>query len=232
MGRRELALDVLLPICAVIALAAMLLLVTGTWPPLVAVESGSMEPNVVRGDLIILTAPERVAGTGTDEWGIVTAAAASEAGGVDAAPAESAYSRLGGPGDVIVFQPPGRTGSPILHRVAFAVEADENWYDRADDRFHSADDCAELANCPAPHAGYITIGDDNARYDQADDIAPPVKPEWIQGKAQLRVPLVGWLRLGVDAAVDAVFAVTTQALSGVSPFVSEPGIMNPITPRG
>ncbi|GKZ13081.1 Signal peptidase I-like protein [Haladaptatus sp. T7] len=29
-----------------------------------------------------------------------------------------------------------------------------------------ADDCEELPNCPAPHAGFITKGDHNGEYDQ------------------------------------------------------------------
>lgn len=217
MGRRELAYDVLLPICVVFAVGAAVVLISGAWPPLVAVESGSMEPNTVRGDLVVLTAPDRFAPAGADGAGIVTAAAAGvSANATDEnssdAPA-AGYGRLGGPGDAVVFDPPGRTGSPIFHRVAFAVEADENWYDRADDRLHDADSCDDLAHCPAPHAGYITIGDNNARYDQADDIAPPVKPEWIQGKAQFRVPLVGWLRLGVDAVGEFLF-VSNPLASG------------------
>ncbi len=184
MGRRELAIDILAPIIAVALFGLLLVLVTGVWPPLVAVESGSMEPNAFRGDLIILTDEVRFGGEHADRNGLVT-----NIQGADD------YRRLGGGGDVIVFAPPGHSEPPILHRVAFSVEAGENWYERADEAYHNAGSCADLNHCPAPHSGYITIGDDNPRYDQADDIAPPVKAEWINGKAQLRVPHAGWPRL-------------------------------------
>lgn len=212
MGRRTLAVDVLLPVVIVGLLGVLVVLATGAWPPLVAVESGSMAPNAVEGDMIVLSAPSRFVGPGADAGGVVTAetAATTAAGG-------ERYGRLGGPGDVLVFQPPGRTGSPIFHRAAFAVEAGENWYDRADSRYHDAVDCRALRHCPAPHAGYITIGDNNTRYDQADGIAPPVRSEWVAGKAQLRVPLVGWLRLGFEAGVDALTSVLAPTAGPTTP---------------
>lgn len=187
MGRRELAVDILAPLVLVGVFGLVLVFMTGVWPPLVAVESGSMEPNAARGDLVVVSEVSRFSGPGADPTGLVTAERAERDGG--------SYSRLGESGDVIVFSPPGRTNSPIFHRVAFAVEEGEDWYSRADSRYHGAADCAELMHCPAPHDGYITRGDDNTRYDQAEDIAPPVEAEWIAAKGQVRIPNVGWLRL-------------------------------------
>ena len=212
MGRRTLAVDVLLPVVIVGLLAVVVVVASGAWPPLVAVESGSMAPNAVEGDMIVLSAPSRFVGPGADASGVVTAETAATA-----AAGNERYARLGGPGDVLVFQPPDRTGSPIFHRAAFAVEAGENWYDRADRRYHDAVDCRALRHCPAPHAGYITIGDNNGRYDQADGIAPPVRSEWVAGKAQLRVPLVGWLRLGFEAGVDALTTVLASTAGATTP---------------
>ena len=244
MGRRALVTDILLPIAAVGGLAVLVILASGTWPPLVAVESGSMAPNAVEGDMIVLSAPTRFVGPGADDVGVVTAETAR-------ATAEGEpYRRLGGPGDVLVFRPPGWSGSPIFHRAAFAVEAGENWYDRADRRYHDAIDCQALRHCPAPHAGYITIGDNNTRYDQADGIAPPVRSEWVAGKAQLRVPLIGWLRLGFEAGVDALTSVLaskagpttspTKSIAAASepnaaasgPTVALAGSPATVTPRG
>jgi signal peptidase len=107
------------------------------------------------------------------------------------------YRTFGGDGSVVVYDDPGRSGPPIIHRAEFYVEAGENWYGRADPAFVSADNCRELRNCPAPHAGFITKGDANGQYDQASGIAEPVKPAWITGIARVRIPYLGWVRLGL-----------------------------------
>jgi len=83
------------------------------------------------------------------------------------------------------------------------VDDGENWYDRADPAVLDADSCDELRNCPAPHAGFITKGDNEATndyYDQAKGLSSPVKPEWVRGTAQYRVPYLGWVRLTVSGA--------------------------------
>ncbi|WP_367176118.1 S26 family signal peptidase [Haloarcula rubripromontorii] len=84
-------------------------------------------------------------------------------------------------GDVVIYDAPDapRTG----HRVLFHVSEGENWYDRADPDFlGDASSCKELANCPAPHAGWITKGDANPRIDQAADRHAPVRGEWVEGR--------------------------------------------------
>lgn len=177
--------DVLQTLLVVAVFAGLLFGTSGVWPPLVAVESGSMEPNMERGDLIYVTAPDR--------WTVEAAA------GADIVTAETAgdYERLGGPGDVIVFAPPNRVGSPIIHRAHFAVEAGEDWFARTNASYLPAgiENCAELRHCPAPNDGYITKGDANPYYDQASGIAPPVESEWVLSKGRARIPWLGWIRL-------------------------------------
>ena len=170
----------------VIAVGLLLFAISGVWPPMVAVESGSMQPEMQRGDLIFVTEPERFTPDYADEGtGIVTVEVGTDEG----------YRSFGGNGSVIIYDPPDRAGSPIIHRAHFRVEAGENWYDRANSVYLNADDCESLANCPAPHDGFITKGDANARYDQASNIAGPVRPGWIQGTARLRIPYLGYIRL-------------------------------------
>lgn len=184
MGRRELLVDILLPVTVAILLIGVLVGVTGTWPPMVAVESGSMEPNANTGDLIIVSSLDRF-DDDAETHGIVTEEEAKNNG----------HERIGSHGDVIVFTPPEWTASPIFHRAAFYVTAGEDWTDRADPTLIPTTDCDELRNCPAPNDGYITHGDNNSRYDQVSGTAPPVKPEWIEAKGQARIPKIGWLRL-------------------------------------
>jgi signal peptidase len=189
---REIAVSV----TAVLLIGLLLFSLSGVWPPMVAVESGSMEPHMHRGDLVFITAPERFAPDAAHgETGIVTFRDGERAN----------YRKFGSYGSVVVYQEPGAGGSPIIHRARFWVEKGENWYDEANPSYMGAESCSELPNCPAPNAGFITKGDNNPTYDQVNGIADaPVKPAWITGTARVRVPYLGWIRL-------AFASVTTDA---------------------
>ncbi|WP_101294399.1 S24/S26 family peptidase [Halegenticoccus soli] len=158
----------------------------GVWPPMVAVESGSMSPNIQTGDLVVVT--------DTDGWTV----AAADGPDIDTVRSPDGDPKFGAPGDVIIYDVPSR-GTSVIHRAHFRVERGENWYDRANESYlpPDADGCDDLRNCPAPHGGYITKGDANPYYDQVSGIAPPVRPQWIKSKAGLRVPELGWIRLVV-----------------------------------
>jgi signal peptidase len=170
-------------------LGGYIFMISGVWPPMVAIESGSMEPNMEVNDLVFVMDTDRFQPDAAHEQtGVVTATDGARTG----------YEQFGQSGDVIVFQPEGNEEmTPIIHRVMFWVETDENWYDQADGKYsRNAESCDELAGCPAPHAGFITKGDNNPTYDQAGGgRLDPVKPEWVIGTAEYRIPGVGWLRL-------------------------------------
>ena len=177
---------------AVVLLVGLVLFgVSGVWPPLVAVESGSMEPHMSRGDLVfVMEAGRFVPEAAVSGTGVVTHRDGEAVG----------YRTFGDYGDVIVFDPPGEAGPPIIHRARFWVEAGENWYDRADPEYVRASRCGDspdehLRNCPAPHSGFITLGDANPVYDQVSGISGPVKPAWVKGTAEVRVPYLGFVRL-------------------------------------
>ena len=182
--------ELLLSLSIVAAIGLVLFAATGVWPPMVAVESGSMDPNINKYDLIVVSEPGRFAPAVGNDQGIVMGETT-----------DAGYESFNEPGSVVVYDYPGRVGSPIIHRVRFQVEAGENWYDRAAADAIDAENCAELTNCPAPHAGYITKGDNNRRYDQANGVAPVVKSEWINGVARFRVPYLGRLRLALLGTV-------------------------------
>jgi len=174
-----------------VAMVGLLLFsVSGVWPPLVAVESGSMQPNMQKGDLVFVMEEQRFAPEyATGETGVVTHADATA----------HDYRQFGGFGDVIVYQPYGDArATPVIHRARFWVDEGENWYSKADPEYVTADDCDALRNCPAPHAGFVTKGDNsvtNDYYDQTRGISSIVKPAWVKGTAEYRVPYLGWVRL-------------------------------------
>ncbi len=81
----------------------------GVWPPLVVVESGSMEPSLQMGDIVLMKA---VGGAGPD------AVDTFRSGGEE---------HFGMAGDVVIYNVPGdgRT-TPIIHRAMYWVEAGDS----------------------------------------------------------------------------------------------------------
>jgi signal peptidase len=188
--------DVTTSVTAVLIIGLLLFAISGIWPPMVAVESGSMEPNMERGDLVFVVdndrfTPDTAPVHDGRSTGVLPADRAAEAG----------YTKFGGYGDVIVFQRNGRRDlTPVIHRAVLWVEGGENWYDRADPTYMgNAANCEQLNYCPAPHAGFITLGDANPAYDQHrgpnSALSAPVKPEWVIGTAEVKVPYLGNVRL-------------------------------------
>lgn len=200
--------DVVVSLLVVVGVGLLLYGVSGVWPPLVAVESDSMEPHLQKGDLVLVVDEGRFAPDyAATDTGVVTA----EAG------LEHDYRRFGGPGDVIVYRPNGVAGTtPIIHRAHLYVESGENWYDQADQTLVDADSCEGLAACPAPSTGFVTKGDNevtNDYYDQQRGISGVVQPEWVRGRAVLRIPWLGWIRL---AASDLEVLAFGPALLGTT----------------
>jgi signal peptidase len=97
------------------------------------------------------------------------------------------YSSFGEYGDIILYKRLGREGgTPIIHRAMYYVNrSDPMW----------------PGGPLAPHAGYITKGDNsrtNFVYDQQGSISPdiPVKKEWVIGVARFRpIPVIGCVSL-------------------------------------
>ena len=197
---------------AIVALVGVILFgISGVWPPLVAVESGSMEPNMERGDLIFVVDDDRFVGDDpVDGTGIVTYENGDESG----------HEKFGNPGDVIIFRPAGSDAeTPVIHRAHYWVEEGENWVDtHADPEYLNGNDCDDLPeSCPAPHDGFITKGDANPGYDQAGSggvqTNQVVAPEWVTGKASVRIPWLGHVRL----TFDEIFAGTATTPGSTSP---------------
>ncbi len=156
--------DVAATLALVLILTGALYAYTGVWPPMVSVEGTSMYPHMRAGDLVIVRGVDRAAVTTSFD------AVASD------------YKKFDGYGDVIVYSPMGnRSRVPVIHRAAY-------WVDEG------------LPMWPggprAPHSGYITLGDNNFFYDQSTSISPdePVRPEWILGVSQFKIPYLGLLR--------------------------------------
>lgn len=165
--------DILSVIIIVAVIGGVLFGVSGTWPAIVAVESGSMVPNMNVGDLIFVVEENR--------FGPLMTSIEAEAAGVKS---------FNGYGDVIIYQPNGNSQvTPIIHRALTEINAS------------SAEEMGFTGD--AAHAGYITKGDHNPTIDQNfffpnfREKTQPVKEEWIVGKALFSIPLVGYLPLHI-----------------------------------
>lgn len=104
----ELIRDVVTTLITVAVIIGIGIVLTGTWPFMVAVESGSMEPHMHRGDVVFLVSPDRTK--------IITWEEGKEMG----------YKSFGDYGDVIVYYPNGdKSRTPIIHRAMYWVEKGE-----------------------------------------------------------------------------------------------------------
>jgi len=182
--------DVAISILAVALIGTYLFAISGVWPPMVAIESGSMEPNMNENDLVFVMDSDRFQPDIAAEGGIVSAQEGEE----------HDYTKFNEYGDVIVYAPNGNTEqTPIIHRAMFWVDEGDDWVAKADeDNLGSVEECEDVESvCPAPNDGFITKGDNertNQVYDQVNG-EQPVHPEWVMGTAEVRVPGIGWLRL-------------------------------------
>lgn len=178
--------DIALALLFAMTVTTLLVAVSGVWPPLAAVSSGSMDPHIQQGDIIVIMEEDRFAPNAADENSIVTLREGRDVG----------YRSLGDYGSVIVFTSSDSGTQSTVHRAMFYVEEGENWFDRANPAYlNGAESCQSLRKCPAPNAGYITKGDANPSYDQAIGMSPPIHERWIEGTAREKVPFVGWFRL-------------------------------------
>lgn len=160
----SLARDVLFAFAAVAAIALVLYLYAGVWPPMVSVEGTSMYPHMQDGDLILIQ--------GIDKSKIVTYEAGKQDG----------YMTFDGYGDVIVYQPFGRKDvTPVIHRALYQVnESRPMWQGsiqapnagfitRGDNNFLFDQGSGVCPNTP-------------------------VKDGWILGVAKFRIPFLGYVR--------------------------------------
>ncbi|WNY27572.1 S26 family signal peptidase [Methanolapillus ohkumae] len=167
---KELGKDALTVIAIVTAFLIFCQLFFGLWTPMYVVQSGSMEPHMKIGDIIFVKDSDRVT--------IETNA--------QAVLSENSKIKFSGYGDVILYRPNGNKNAiPIIHRAMYYVEAGEPMWE---------------GGPAAPHAGYITKGDNpqtNPLFDQQTMISynTPIKEEWVIGVSTLKIPYLGKIRL-------------------------------------
>jgi len=161
------ARDLISVATAVLIFSIISYLIFGMWTPMVAVESGSMEPHMNIGDIVFIQNIERTS--------VITKA-----------DAPSDYVSFKDNGDVILYRPYGRADvTPIIHRAMYFVQAGEPMWEGGPlaphDGYITKGDNEKT----------------NRIYDQQGQISylTPVKEEWIIGVARYRIPYIGKIRL-------------------------------------
>ncbi len=145
---------------------------SGSVTPLVAVESGSMEPHINIGDVVLIKRPTEVI---TYKEGQTTN-----------------YQSFGNYGDVIVYRPNGDPNmTPIIHRAMYWVNAGDTLPNKQKAEhagyITKGDNNAEIDQ-PSLFNGMPRL--------------EPVKPEWIIGVAKFSAPGLGYFRLALPTIVD------------------------------
>ena len=196
---------------------------TGSWPPFVVVQSGSMmhhETNsefgaVDTGDLILYrNVEESVLHSVTTSW------------------VDKEEKHYGAWGDVLIFEKNGEDSTPLIHRAVVWLEVNLDNYNHntgigatydipsmgltaqtgevtiqgypafATNNSETTDLVIDLGKIikkysyqgETPRSGYITKGDNNPRIDQPD-ICMPVVDDWVMGKAGGEIPWLGLISL-------------------------------------
>ena len=206
-------------------LISVLVLMTGSWPPMVVIESNSMQHDengevgsIDAGDLVLVMTPERK--------DIITFVEATESGGDF-----EGYESHGMPGDVIIYQKNGGSDTPVIHRALLeVVENTSGGWDVPGTTLRNVSSISWTFDILCPyhggalnliiedwdpvHAGYLTKGDNNdCMIDQpeantlsqgpglSDEFGNPVqttKGEWVMGVAGAEIPWVGSIKLGLS----------------------------------
>jgi len=164
--------DIVIIILIVAIIGLLLFAISGTWPALVAVESGSMEPNIPTYSLVFVVDENRYGGWQTQEE--------AQANGSDKV--------FNGYGDVIVYKPNGMEGvTPIIHRAICTVTDEEaiaaGYNGKHGGLITKGDN--EVTNKIVDQLSTFS------RYGAVE----PVQKEWIVGKAVFAIPLIGWIPL-------------------------------------
>tara|TARA_B100001146_G_C16153325_1_gene422231 strand:- start:127 stop:960 length:834 start_codon:yes stop_codon:yes gene_type:complete len=192
---------------------------SGNWPPMVVIESGSMEHDnnplyaepgyahlgiIDTGDLVIVKQAEK-----SD---IVTYLEGKNTG----------YKKYGDYGDVIIYykngirEKDGQPVTPVIHRAMAWVEVvdkeNKTYYiPEIDTYFNGKIELSEIGLGGGAHikdlknSGYITKGDSTGNphpdqlthFDVTGNVVQPVDPDWVVGMARGELPWFGLIKLRI-----------------------------------
>ncbi|MEC9457876.1 MAG: S26 family signal peptidase [Candidatus Thermoplasmatota archaeon] len=206
----------------VVLILSSMWLATGTFPPMVVVESKSMMHDedgsvgsIDPGDLVLVMNMDRTE--------VVTFVEATQFGNEN-----FGYESHGMPGDVIIYKKNGGSETPVIHRALLEVKANSSggWDVPGttlvnvenvsltldiDCRYHGGTQKMEIEKWIPPNEGFLTAGDNNGcmidqpsansqgrgsgLVDSSGNPVLPIKEDWIVGVASSEIPWIGAIKL-------------------------------------
>ncbi|HIC61713.1 MAG TPA: S26 family signal peptidase, partial [Marine Group III euryarchaeote] len=213
--------DVGIAIGCVVLVFLLTFAYSGNWPPMVVIESGSMEH-----DNNSLYAEPGYTHLGTIDTGDLVIV--KEAGKTDIVTylegKDTGYEKYGDYGDVIVYykngirEKDGQPVTPVIHRAMFWVDVDvENktyhvpeagrtFYNEIDlEQFGDDKLVGTIEGQVLQNSGYVTKGDSTGNphpdqmthFDINGNKVQPVDPDWVVGMARGELPWFGLIKLRV-----------------------------------
>ncbi len=212
---------------------------TGTFPPMVVVESSSMMHDsegslgaIDPGDLILVMNKDRI--------DVISFVEATQMGNEN-----YGYESHGMPGDVIIYRKNGGDDTPVIHRALLEAVSNGTGWDVPGTTLRNVDtiswtleyQCSyhggtyslRVEGWEPEHSGFLTSGDNNnggCMIDQpsangqggglVDAIGQPVEPvreEWIVGVASSEIPWIGTIKLVTSSTAGSVTAKSWYSLT-------------------
>ncbi len=221
--------EILLIVVIISVLMGALYGYTGRWPPLVVVESGSMQHSDDTSYIGVIDTGDIVLAKHSSFADITTYVKGRGTG----------YRTYGDYGDVIIYRPLGRDVTPVIHRAVLYLKwnstgnsfdvpdlkyinygsdytTDSGSYLNIKERIEIKDygyahrtlviSVSALLSYPHPHSGYITAGDHNVAkgygVDENSRICPqPVEYRWVVAKAVGEIPWFGLIKLSFSGTL-------------------------------
>ena len=222
--------DIVIAAVVIAVIMGSLYAYTGTWPPMVVVESESMQHSDDTSYIGVIDTGDIVLSKHVSSMSDITTYVQGRVNG---------YRTYGDYGDVIIYERYGKQETPIIHRAVLYLRWNQTgsfnvlelknltygidyttdsgtWHgirSEIDIYHYGYEDKTMMIYVSGllkyHHSGYITAGDHNiARnsrsVDQNSDICPePVKFNWIVGKAEGELPWFGIIKLMFSGTLSA-----------------------------
>jgi signal peptidase len=156
--------DIVFSAMVVAAVAGLLYVYAGVWPPLVSVDGRSMLPNMKQNDLVVIRGLDRVDVTTHDQA------------------LSTGRKTFNDYGDVIVYRPFGDPAMmPVIHRAMYYIQEGQPMWPGGPLAPHSGYITQGDNNFLYDQSTPISQGQ-------------PVKEDWVLGVSELRIPYLGWVR--------------------------------------
>lgn len=214
---------------------------TGSFPPMVVVESQSMMHDgegsigaIDPGDLILVMNKERV--------DIISFAEATQPGNEN-----FGYESHGMPGDVIIYRKNGGQDTPVIHRALLEAVSNGSGWDVPGTTlrnvetvsltldyqcsYHGGTYSLRVEGWEPEHSGFLTSGDNNfggcmidqpsansqgqggGLVDGGGNPVEPVKDDWVVGVASSEIPWIGAIKLVTSGTSESVTTKSWYSLT-------------------